>query len=346
MPEHILNKIFKENLRYLPKWNGALANHVSMAAVALFKMKEWVPIDDDKIIREANKYMRGLTPLRLNSSSIDLSRLNWEMQKGLLGHDEYYESWKDFFLQQLKEKDNKEMIGIWLARLGVGLSAAAGHSIIRLAYALKAETYLTSEVYTEEIATCLADLASRYFPLSSENLELEAEQTVTLDQYVLDHAPLPDEKLSLLSTCSLIEDKFFLCRNFSEFQNALSQVNIDFEFHKVLNNLSSIAVTNPNFALLHCITIAHAIIYLSDNLPVFDIRNLYHGYRDFVIAALLCNNLSIQPFEHKEVTLDQVYSQISKLENDHSQKIAFTLTELYKRYSAPIFLQAALSYIP
>jgi len=97
MQDHLLNKIFKENLKYLPKWHGALANHVSMAAFALFTMKEWVPIDDSKIEMEAKKYMINLTPVRVNSSSIDLSKLSWELQKSLLGHDEYYESWKGFF---------------------------------------------------------------------------------------------------------------------------------------------------------------------------------------------------------------------------------------------------------
>jgi len=114
MQKNILNKIFKENLKYLPKWQGALANHVSMAAVALFTMKQWVSIDDAKIKREAQKYMENLTPLRINSSSIDMNQLSWDMQKSLLGYDEYYESWKNFFLKQFSDKDTKGIIGIWL----------------------------------------------------------------------------------------------------------------------------------------------------------------------------------------------------------------------------------------
>jgi len=81
MQNHLLNKIFKENLKYLPKWYGALANHISMAAFALIAMKEWVPIEDTKIEREAKKYMENLTPVRVNSASIDLSKLSWELQK-------------------------------------------------------------------------------------------------------------------------------------------------------------------------------------------------------------------------------------------------------------------------
>jgi len=345
MKTHILNKIFKENLKYLPKWHGALANHVSMAAVAMFTMKEWVPIDNSQIEKQAQKYMENLTSLRTNSSSIDLHQLDWEMQKNLLGYDEYYESWKSFFLKEFSDKDTKEVICIWLDRLGIGMSAAAGHSIIRLAYALMAEPNLEREVFIEEIATCLGDYASRYFPLSDKNPEKDSSQKIPLDQYILEHPPLSEEKLSILSSCSLIEDKYYLCRNFPEFHQALAQVNTGISFEPVLRNLSSIAVTNPNFALLHCITLGHALLYLYDKLPEFNKVSLSQGYRDFVIAALLCNNLSIKPFENKDVTLKQVYRQVSDLQNDHSQKIVFSLTELYKRYSSPLYLEAALSYI-
>ena len=345
MQPHLLNNIFKENLNYLPKWNGALANHVSMEAFALFTMKKRVPIDDAKIEREAKEYMKNLTPLRVNSTSIDLNQLSWDMQKSLLGHDEYYESWKDFFLIQFSDNEPKEIIGIWLERLGVGLSAAAGHSVIRLAYAVMAKPHLEQEVFIEELATCLADYASRYFPLSNETLEISSSQEITLDQYILDHKNLSVENLSLLASCRLIEDKYFLGRNFPEFQDTLKQVNANVNLNEILKNLASIAVTNPNFALLHCITLGHATMYLLDNLPEFNKTNIFHGYRDFVIAALLCNNLNYVSFKRKEVTLNQVYAQVSKLDNDHSQKIVFTLTELYKQKSSPIYLEAALSYI-
>ena len=345
MKTHLINNIFKENLKYLPKWNGALANHVSMAAVAMFKMKKWVPIDDSEIEKQAKKYTVNLTPNRENSSSIDLQKIEWPMQKNLLGHDEYYESWKNFFLKEFKDKDTKELICLWLSRLGTGISAAAGHSVIRLAYAVMAKPYLEQAVFIEEVATCFGDYAARYFPLSDERIVNDSSKKISLDQYILDHNVLPKEKLSLLSSCNLIEDKYFLCRNFPEFHKALSKVNTEIDFEIVLKNLSSIAVTNPSFALLHCITLAHALLCLYDYLPELNKKSLSHGYRDYVVSAILTNNLSIQSFELKGVTLEQVYQKVEGLENDHSQKIAFTLTELYSRYAAPIYLEATLSFI-
>jgi len=49
------------------------------------------------------------------------------------------------FLQQFLNNDPKVIIGLWLERLGEGVSSAAGHSVIRLSYALKAEPYLERE---------------------------------------------------------------------------------------------------------------------------------------------------------------------------------------------------------
>lgn len=345
MEEHVLNKIFKENLKYLPRWHGALANHVSMAAVALFTMKERAHIDDAKIEKEAKVYSKNLTPIRNNSSSIDLKQIDWKIQKSLLGHDEYYESWKNFFLEEFESRNINELIAKWLERLGHGISAAAGHSVIRLAYAFKAKDYLQKEVYLEEIATCLADYASRYFPLSNHQVEPIAHQKISLDKYILEHKPLSNENLRLLDSCRLIEDKFFVCRNFSEFHDALSRVNTQINFKKIFDGLSTIAVANPNFALLHCITLGDAILFLSENLPVFNKTSVHQGYRDFVIAALLCNNLTVRSFEQKNVSIEQVYEAVNILNNDHKQKIVFTLTELYKRYSSPVYLEAALSYI-
>ncbi len=345
MKSHLINNIFKENLKYLPKWQGALANHVSMAAVAMFKMKEWVHIEDSEIERQAKKYALNLTPNRINSSSIDLQQIEWAMQKKLLGYDEYYESWKNFFLKEFADKDTKEVMSLWLSRLGTGISAAAGHSVIRLAYALMAEPHLERAVFIEEIATCFGDYASRYFPLSEEIITNDSSKKIRLDQYILEHNGLPEEKLSILSSCNLIEDKYYLCRNFPEFHEALSKLNTEIDFESVLKNLASIAATNPSFALLHCITLAHALLCLYDYLPAFNKKSLSHGYRDYVVAAILTNNLNIQPFELEGVTLEQVYQNVEGLQNDHSQKIAFTLTELYARYSNPIYLEAALSYI-
>ena len=344
MKTHLINSIFKENLKYLPKWQGALANHVSMAAVAMFEMKKWVRIDDSEIENQAKKYTENLTLNRKNSSAIDLQQIEWPMQKSLLGHDEYYESWKRFFLKELADKDAKEVISLWLSRLGAGISAAAGHSVIRLAYAVMAASYLEQEVFVQEIATCLADYASRYFPLSDETIINDSVQRIPLDQYILAHKVLPKEQLSLLSSCNLIEDKYFLCRNFPEFHEALSKVNTEIDFEIVLKNLASISVTNPSFALLHCITLAHALLCLYDYLPEFNKKTLSQGYRDYVVAAILTNNLNRQSFEIKGATLEQVYQQVEGLQDDHSQKIAFTLTALYKRYGAQIFLEAAVSF--
>lgn len=345
MNQHLINNIYKENLKYLPKWHGALANHTSMAAVAMYTMKEWVPIEDSEILKQAKKYMLNLTPIRENSSSIDLHQIDWALQKKLLGHDEYYESWKNFFLKEFTNKDPKEITSLWLSRLGIGISAAAGHSVIRLAYAFMAESFLERNVFIEEIATCFGDYAARYFPLSTEISKNNTPQNIQLDEFILDHNNLPEAKLSILSSCRLIEDKYHICRNFPEFQEAVAQVNSIIDFEAILKNLCAIAINTPSFALLHCITLAHALLHLFDYLPEFNKLTIYHGYRDYVIAALLTNNLNAQPFEKKDVSLDEVYQHVEGLENDHSQKIAFTLMELHKRNEDPIFLQAALSFI-
>jgi len=344
MKAHFLNKIFKENLNFLPKWHGALANHTSMAATAMFLMSEYGCFDERGIKKQADNYMQNLTPNRINQSLIDLGGLDWTMQQSLLGRDDFYESWKSYFINELSSNDHKVVIALWLERLGVGVSAAAGHSLIRLAYGLMAEPYLERKVFIEEVAVCLSDYCSRYLALSENKPDISTRKT-SLSQYILQGSDLSSKNREILNSCSLIEDKYFICRNFSEFKQATMSVNVMFDFEKVLENIVSISIVNPDFALLHCITLAHAVLYLTDVLPAFEQRPLYQGYRDYVIAALLCQNLKMQKFEKQSISINNLWQKISDLENTHSQKIAFSLIELSKRYDSPLYLQSVVSFI-
>jgi hypothetical protein len=99
--DETLNSIYLNNLEYLARWNTCLANHVSMAATAMYLMKDRAKISPRKISADANIYTKMLSPKRMNSAYIKLGKLSWSIQRQLLGHDDLQESWQVFFQKHL-----------------------------------------------------------------------------------------------------------------------------------------------------------------------------------------------------------------------------------------------------
>ena len=64
-----LNTIFRDNHGYLARWDTAYANHLSMAAAALFLMSDRCAIPAEKLERDAAIYQGYLSPLRRNTAA-------------------------------------------------------------------------------------------------------------------------------------------------------------------------------------------------------------------------------------------------------------------------------------
>ena len=120
-------------------------------------------------------------------------------------------------------------------------------------------------------------------------------------------------------------------------------ISPDFDFAETLETLSLIATRNPNFTLLHLITVGEAMVGLSELLLNLNDQSLRAGYLDFVVAAFMAEQLKLANGETAPRS-QGVLPLLKTTRDDHAIKSAYSLTELYRRYKKPIFLSAARKF--
>ena len=336
--DEILKAIYKTNVSYQARWNTSLANHASMAATAMYLMKDKADISAEKINGEAAEYSKSLSTKRINESFIDIAKLPDDIQNSLLGHDDLQESWQAYFAAALSRNLDSN-IQIWLERFGAGLNAAAGHSILRLYFSLTVRGLFDREFLIQELSICFADLASRYCELSDV---ADTGGETRLTDFLLSHSALTGADLNSVKSGQLMEDRMLILKSLETYQSVIRSISLEYDLIDTLRSLASMATEAPNIGVLHAITVGQALLGIYDIYPSLKKSSLNRGYRDYVIAMVLGYELpNAKRLIVESLTLTEVYKQVVDLRNDHSQKATFSLTHLYERTGYIEFLVAA-----
>ena len=339
--EKALKQIFERNFGYLARWNTTNANHVSMAAAAMYLMREKTQVRMEKLIDDSQTNSKQLSPRRKNDTFVKLIDLPWNIQQTMLGYDDLQESWYSFFQSEF-EGDLVQTIPVWLERLGIGFSSAAGHSVIRIYYAIAVRKVLTPSIFKEELAISFADIASRHYPMTEGTIAIGSN---ALEDYLEYHLPIDNAVSALVNSGTLIEDRMMILRATSYYQDTVSNIAINFNIEKCLRRLAGMVKKSPDFMLLHTITTGQALLELIRWYPDMDDSSLRQGYRDFVVAAVISSHLpnSMLIFE-TNLKVREIFERVPLLKNDHSQKATYSLMKLHEEYRHPEFLNAAKYY--
>jgi hypothetical protein len=145
----VLSELLDEELGSDPTTVRHLTNHLPMALVA----KANLGADDDELRRFATIYARRNVPLA--AVQHELTRANWT---GAIGHKGASGDLRDYFVRVVNDAGIDETLTTHLPSLLPGISGAAFHGAIRLAYALEVQS--PSRVaaglgYLAEVATPL-----------------------------------------------------------------------------------------------------------------------------------------------------------------------------------------------
>lgn len=335
--EETLNFIYQQNLNYRARWNTSLANHVTMAASAMFLMRGKTGVTEQKILADAARYSEGLSALRSNDSHIDIGALPEQACYSLLGNDDLQESWQAYFESVFSDDIDANII-LWLTRLGAGLSAAAGHSLLRLYFALAVRDLLDPGLFRRELAVAFADLASRYCELSRATVP----GPVSLDEYLADHPLLKNPDLRAVQAGTLMEDRFLIVNSLAVLRDTVDQIDLDFDLMACLRSLAAIAAQQPDIGILHTLTVGQALSEIFTWYPELGQLPLRRGYRDFVVAIILVyQSPNARQFTEADRTAGEIYQRVATLENDHAQKASFSLTRLHEKTGYPEMLEAA-----
>jgi hypothetical protein len=266
-----LARLLEDGQRFSPSYGGGLSNHLPMTLIALTALGG----DDGARDAHVQRYAKRLEPLHEADIHIDAARFD-----RFLGDWSAHAAYRRFFTQALAEHGTDATLAAWWPELAPGLAAAGFHGLIRLAYALDAES-------RTEIASGLAYLASAHTPLIDRASSVAAGaadlagalaelRTAFAGNRI--EAGLIIEELRLATE----EPEFFPHLKLPKLESAqdCAAVRADLAHVSVRLYLAS-----PSFNSLHLVTGTHALETVLDKLPAaMHTRTLAHYWVAFCAA--------------------------------------------------------------
>lgn len=139
-----LRRWLDQGLAFGAEYQGALSNHLPMNLIALHRLGA----TDAQCERFIESYTPRLEPLAADDTAIT----DWRDHRGAHAHNAAY---RRFFAAQLATRGRAAVLAGYLPQLAPGVSGAAFHPLIRLAFALEADS-------DPEVAEALASWCMAY----------------------------------------------------------------------------------------------------------------------------------------------------------------------------------------
>lgn len=290
----LTNELISTGLKFQPTYQKGLTNHLPMTLVALDQMGA----EDERLLGFYHQYITQLENVARNDA--------------FLAQAEQIE-------QRITQDGIEATLQQSLSKLIASLSSQAFHCLIRLAYAVKSQQ-------PREIAYSLAYWEQHYRPLTPLS---------TTDSYTA--AEQLKQLTHVFSTTSFHAD------NIGERINEvakhpnylkLAAVPCDITLESTLKMVIKQYKTTHDFTLLHGITAYHALMVLS---PYFldqtaALQWFWQSYTAaFATACHALNNKSSQA-SAPHLSWLETLSRGALSHNDHTIKLIYSCSEIYKRY--------------
>jgi hypothetical protein len=333
------------------EWGRALSSHDTMALVALARLADRGGWGAARVATFAAGYRAKLRPLAESAPSFgDLSRLEAADAWALAGDYALLPEFTRWLAQRIADEGPEAVTREALERLGRGMPGAAGHGLLRVAYAFEMRELVQEPTFHAELARALAYFAARSMVLSPRT-HAPSAATRALGATLASAPGLAEPRRQALRGLALISMQQAAVARTSphrELFAALAPPSAG-ELMETLAHLAGLAITTPDFTLLHALTTGHAILALRDALPGLDTTELSAGWSHFVLAASLVQALPRAEAPRDDATpgpdLATLLAPLRTSEDDHAPKAAFSLLALHDRTGDARFLQAAKSYL-
>jgi hypothetical protein len=235
-----------------PEYQGGLANHGPMAAEALIAMNR-----ADSVVNWVKTYKKSLQP-----HPTAITKINPADWRQSLGNFNLSAEWIAFFNRELKEKPWPEVLNEWVTNLAPGLSAAAGHGLLRTAHITRRLAKKETQRRLNELAEGLGYWAARYQILPSSDKKVE-KQLLPLQAFnQIKFLPLGQRPSGGSITRGLMT-----LDDFPPFADVINMVDTSGDPQKFLSNLTetfaTVYVENPSrrfiISFIHAVTAPSAI---------------------------------------------------------------------------------------
>jgi hypothetical protein len=323
-----LQQLLDDELASDPTTTRGLTNHLPMALVA----KERLGADADELLRFATLYSRRITTL--DEPSTRLEETTWH---SAIGERAAAADLRDYFSRCVKDEGPDVVLRSHLPALLPGISGAAFHGAIRLAYAIEVSS-------PSRIAAGLAYLAEVASPLRS--LESGAVTTRDPTEVLLDVSrsldpPVPPKGVN-------ITEAMYAVAQSDRFDAAVSSLEVTKDTNQKLARMALLLyASTDDFTALHGVTGFEAIAALR---PWIDDGELLSR---FAFQALLAAYLSIgSPSLWSPDRLDEfvganerdptdVATVAAFNDDEHVSKLVYTAQRSWATTGDPLYLAVA-----
>ncbi len=309
---------------YSCHYSNGLSNHLPMALFSL----EQIGASEEQINYFHNFYVKKLEPIQATDENIsDLSVC--------FGKPEYFHSMTKYFQNQTQKNDLFSILNKYIPKLAKGVSGAAFHPLIRLAFAIEMNN-------RNEISHSLASWVISYQELEGDAL---SNSSLTLGE------SLKSLQSSFRGSHHNIEGYGVFRRMLSisqkkEFASFLNSFDInDLKLDKMANILIKMYLASKdNFTALHTVTSCHALRTISGYLNTENKNVLFKYYWQAIGAAYIDSGLN----DINDITEFDVLPNWSDIKdiacsskNNHVIKFVYTCKEEFKNYSDNLYQLAA-----
>jgi hypothetical protein len=324
----VLQELLDEELGTDPTTVRGLTNHLPMALVA----KVGLGADADELRRFATVYSSRITAL--DGPSVRLDSNTW---RTAIGNYAAAADLRDYFGRRVAETGPDDTLRTHLPTLLPGVSGAAFHGVIRLAYAIEVAS-------PSRIAAGLAYLAEVGSPLRT----LTPTSHVTRDPVTIlaELSTSPDVRVP--PKLRNIDEEMRAVAQSDLFDTAVSSLAIDDETDQKLARVAlCLYASTDDFTALHGVTGYEAIsslrLWVDDNegLSRFAFQALVAAYLSIGAPALWSRDQLDEFAGHNERNPDEVASVAAFSDDEHVSKLVYTSRRSWEKSRDPLYLAVA-----
>jgi hypothetical protein len=314
-----------------------LSNHGPMAVEALIALgrAESVP---DFVEAYKSRFVAAYPPARRPVTSE-----NW---REALGDGGRVADWSSFFNREMKENPWQKMLGKWVFSLAPGISAAAGHGLLRTSHAVRSLSVKDTAWRRRELAEGLGYWAAYYQPLPERS---SASSEKLAPGQAIQRVPLlpSDKRVRNVSIMQGLES----LNSFTPFADVVGLLadpgSLDQCLSELTEGFASTYLQGVNqggfIALVHCVTTTTCLRSLLPYLePVTAHKVLRYGWQAAAgIYSVYGSNPSVKPAAVKILDRNELIDRAVASKAEHAIKFTEACLRNHSINPKPIYLQAA-----
>lgn len=324
--EQILKELLMRSQEFGCEYENGLSSHLPMALVALQR----IGASGQQLTEFYSYYSQTLEKPAPDDVRIDPS--TWLQ---FLGRHQFNQSYRKFFLEEIKRTGAESVLSIYLPQLMEGISGGAFHPLIRLAYGIE-------ESNSWEMAEALASWCMAYQTLGPISVAIDSKPSMSLDENLKELA-IAVRADSVTVEGETVFARFKCVAESAAFKKfCAASHSLDLSLPKIADAAVRLYLsTSDSFIALHCVTATHALRIAKPYLNDLSLNR-------FLWQAVCATYVIVQFPSITEPVLpsrlpswDEIFDRAKNQTNDHVIKFAYSCHCEFQQYRNPLYQLAA-----